>query len=184
MHDFALMLLWIKTKLKTYWCTKMLALNSAQTVAAAVPRSPEFVCALDRIAAVKAKEVALHGEVAALSKKRGSALKTSDVAAINIRLEAIGTELRTVETERKAALQDVEHHRPTYAAEVRTALSQQRRDAAARVVAAITVLQKATAELDETAAAIRAAGGHARHLPCFPLIDGLQKIAKTIEAEA
>ena len=173
-------------KMKSSWWMKMLIQNSAtaQSLAAAVPRSPELVRALDACAAAKAKQKTLHAEIAELSKRRNSLLITSEIAVVDARLAAIGDELRCVETERLAANRHVEHHQPNYAAAVRAALLQRRREAAARVVASIDQLAKAAAELDETAAAITAAGGHARRIPSFPLIDGLQKIAKTIEAEA
>ena len=185
MHDFGLMLSWIKMTIRNQWCTKMLVQNSAQAAAAAVPKSPDLARAVAHSTAAQAKQRHLHAEISTLTKRRdGLLLTVSDTAAIDARLFAIGAELRSAETERLAAFRDVEHHRPAHAAAVKAALSQRRRDAAARAVAAIAALQKATAELHETAAAITAAGGHARQIPSFPLIDGLQKIAKTIEREA
>ena len=165
MHDWVLTLRWIKTKIENNWCIKMLIPNSTQAVAAAVQRSPELVRALDDSAAAQAKKRHLYAEIAELNRKRANLLTTSDITPIDARLKTIGVELRNLEKTRLAATRNVEHHQPTYAGAVRVALAQHRRDAAARVVAAITTLQKATAELDEIAAAIKAAGGKVRRGP-------------------
>ena len=184
MRDWGLTLFWIRT-LKTWWCTKMLVPNSTQSVAAAVPRSPELIRALDDSAAVEARRKTLHAEIAALSRQRNNLLQTvADTAAIDARLLAIGSKLCDVEKLKLAATRDIHQHQPNYAEAVRTALSSHRRAAAARVVASIAELVKAAAELDETAKVIQQAGGRPpRRLPPIPLIDGIKKIAHTIERE-
>ena len=183
MHDVTLVMRWLQMTIQNHRWVKMLASNSVQSLAAGVPRSLELRSALDSAATAQAKQKALHAEVATLTNRRNSLLVTSEIAALDNRLRIIGDELRELEKLRQTAFRDVEHHRPTYAAAVKAALSQRRRDAAARAVAAITAFQNATAELDETAAAIKAAGGQARQLPCFPLLDGIKRLAQAIERE-
>ena len=182
-HDIGLISLWMKTRIEN-WCLKMLPQNSPQSVAAAVPRSPELTRALDDSAAAQAKEKGLHAEIAQLNRKRANLLKTSDVAVIDVRLEAICAELRSAETAKRVATRSIQDHQTNYSQAVRAALSRQRRDAASRVVASIAELTKAAADLDATAAAIIAAGGRARRLPPVPLIDGIAKVAHMIERES
>ena len=183
MHDFALMLLWIRTKLKT-WCAKMLVPNSAQTVAAAVPRSPELICALNNSAEAEAKQKKLRGELSDLKIRREWApLTAAGAAAIDARLETIRERLHAVEKLRLVAWGDIQRHQINHAEAVRSALSQHRREAAARVVATIAELVKVSAELDETAKAITGAGGKCRRLPPIPYLDAFAKIARAIESD-
>ena len=185
MHDFGTAWLWIKTKLAKYRCLKMLGQTSAQTVAAAVPRSPEFMRAFDDNAELEAKQKSLHAEIAELSKGRMNLLATPtiDATAIDARLAAIGVELRDLEKRKQAAIQKIRQQKPAHVAAVRASLLHRRHAAAKRVVHAIEELDKAAAELDATAQAIIAAGGAAVQLPNFPLIGGLKKIAEKIANE-
>ena len=158
---------------------------TVQDAAAAVQRKPELVQALDDRAAVEARRKTLQDEIAALSRQRNNLLQTvTDTTVIDARLETIGAELRNLEKLRLDATRDVQRYQPNHAEAVRLALSRQRREAATRVVASIAELVKAAAELDETAKAIQSAGGRPRRLPKIPLIDGIAKIAHTIERES
>ena len=176
---------WLKLIIRNHRWMKMLGHSSPKDVASAVPRSPELVRALDDGAALEAKQKRLHAEIAELSKGRMNLLATTiDATAIDKRLGAIGVELRDLENLKQAAAGNIRQHKGKYAAEVRAALLSRRQQAAGRVVAAIDALKDATADLNRTTAAIQSAGGHARQLPAFPLIDGIQTIAQTIEREA
>ena len=161
----------------------MLVPNSTQAIAAAVPRSPELVRALDDSAAAQVKHRHLQAEIAELNKRRANLLATSDVAPIDARLVTIGVELHDLEKRKGAATGKIRQHKPAYVAAVRAALLQRRHAAAARVVAAIDELERSSAELDETAKVIQSAGGAAIQLPRFALFSGLKKIAQSIERE-
>ena len=184
MHDFGPMLSWLKTTIQNQWCNKMLGTNSqlAAQAVAAVQKRPELVRALDDSVAAKVKQKNLHAEMAALKRKREKPLTAPDAAAIETRLTSINGELRHLEKKRLTAIRNIQRDQPIYAEAVCTALSQHRREAAARVLAAITELQKAAIELDEIAKAIEVAGGRPRRLPLIPYIDGIAAIAREIEA--